>query len=421
MKYDYPAFHVELFDEPTEIDTEAEKAYAYDVAHTIQKTLSSFGISASVTEIAMGSRITRYTLSANNGTTFNKIKARLADLQVALGNVTLSAPTEGIVLEVPNRQVRTVSTLKAPFEKRLLQFALGEGSKGMMVCDLAKMPHLLIGGTTGSGKSVCVNTIITNIIARSNPSVVKFILIDPKQVELSAYEGIPHLLCPVITDPREASRELQEVCKIMDDRYDTLAKEGYRDIEEYNKDKFRMPYIVVVIDELADLMMTSRASVEESIVRIAQKARACGIHLVVATQEPTVKVVTGLIKANMPSRIAFKTATSKESVVILGHGGAEKLLGKGDMIFQDGNSCEPVRVQGTYTSDAETKRIVDFIKAQGLEVPQAKPQQEVEPLWFERPKKHKKHSDFWAVAGLLASAHLFKKSKKKKDKLFGIF
>ena len=373
-EYIYPVTQNNLLDVAPEIDMDAEKIYQETVSQIITDTLATFGIHVSVANISYGSRITRYTLAVSPGTTYGKIKARIADLQVALGEVVLSDPKDGIVLEIPSKQSRLVMTTNPTvWHGNMLEFSLGEYKTCNITCDLAKMPHLLIGGTTGSGKSVCVNTIITNLIARNHPDAVKFILIDPKQVELTAYKDIPNLLCPIITSPAMAASKLSEVCQIMDNRYHTLANAGYRNIDDYNKEQFRMPYIVVVIDELADLMLTSKASVEESIVRIAQKARACGIHLIVATQEPTVKVVTGLIKANMPSRIAFKTATSKESVVILGHGGAEKLLGKGDMIFQAQDSCTPIRVQGTYTSDSEINRIVNFIKSQNYQSVYNKP------------------------------------------------
>ena len=256
--------------------------------------------------------------------------------------------------------------------KSKLSVALGKDVAGkVIVADIAKMPHVLIAGSTGSGKSVCINTIITSIIYNAKPSEVKLVMIDPKVVELSVYNGIPHLLIPVVTDPRKAAGALAWAVQEMDNRYNLFAEKGVRDLKGYNnavekeEGAGKLPQIVIIVDELADLMMVAKGDVEDAICRLAQKARAAGMHLVIATQRPSVDVITGLIKANVPSRIAFAVSSQVDSRTILDMVGAEKLLGKGDMLFAPAGSSKPTRIQGAFVSDEEVEKIVDFIKANG--------------------------------------------------------
>ena len=359
-----------------------KKAIA-DNATKLQKTLYSFGVSAKVENVSVGPSITRYELKPAEGVRVNKI-ANLADdiaLNLAAETIRIEAPIPGkqaVGIEVPNKEKEAVH-LREVLEsdefqnnKSKLTVALGKDVAGeVQLADIAKMPHVLIAGSTGSGKSVCINTIITSIIYNSKPSEVKMVMVDPKVVELSVYNGIPHLLIPVVTDPKKAAGALAWAVQEMDNRYNLFATKGVRDLKGYNKaiekeeGQGKLPQIVIIVDELADLMMVAAKDVEEAICRLAQKARAAGMHLVIATQRPSVDVITGLIKANVPSRIAFAVSSQIDSRTILDSVGAEKLLGKGDMLFFPSGAPKPVRVQGAFVSDDEVEKIVDFIKQNG--------------------------------------------------------
>jgi len=349
-------------------------------AAVIEKTLESFGVEASVVEINVGPTITQYALEPAVGVKVSKITTLQNDLALALATaqIRIEAPIPGkpyVGIEVPNNAAATVtlrSILQTPdFRQSTFQLpiAMGRDVAGRVtLMDLARMPHLLIAGATGSGKSVAVNTFLGSLLYRYNPNQLKLILIDPKVVELTRYNGIPHLLQEVITRPDKTLSALQWAVGEMEKRYQRLAKERVRDIERFNQDRdelTKMPYIVIIIDELADLMMVSPVEVEEAICRIAQKARAVGIHLVVATQRPSVNVVTGLIKANIPGRICFAVASQMDSRVVLDVNGAEKLLGRGDMLFHSSESGKLVRLQGAFVSDAEVEKIVSFWSRQG--------------------------------------------------------
>ena len=303
-------------------------------------------------------------------------------LNLAAETIRIEAPIPGkqaVGIEVPNKEKEAVHLREVldseefRNSKSKLTIALGKDVAGnIQLADIAKMPHVLIAGSTGSGKSVCINTIITSIVYKSKPSEVKLVMVDPKVVELSVYNGIPHLLIPVVTDPRKAAGALAWAVQEMDNRYNLFASKGVRDLAGYNKaiekeeeGTGKLPQIVIIIDELADLMMVAAKEVEESICRLAQKARAAGMHLVIATQRPSVDVITGLIKANVPSRIAFAVSSQVDSRTILDGVGAEKLLGKGDMLFFPAGAPKPSRVQGAFVSDEEVEKIVDFIKSNG--------------------------------------------------------
>ena len=353
-----------------------------DTAARLQKTLYSFGVSAKVENVTVGPAITRYELKPAEGVRVSKI-ANLADdiaLNLAAETIRIEAPIPGkqaVGIEVPNKQKEMVG-LREVLESEgfknndsKLSVALGKDVAGSaVIANIAKMPHVLIAGSTGSGKSVCINTIITSIIYNSKPSEVKLVMVDPKVVELSVYNGIPHLLIPVVTDPKKAAGALAWAVQEMDNRYNLFAEKGVRDLNGYNKaaeheGAGKLPQIVIIIDELADLMMVAAKEVEESICRLAQKARAAGMHLVIATQRPSVDVITGLIKANVPSRIAFAVSSQVDSRTILDSVGAEKLLGKGDMLFFPSGAPKPSRIQGAFVSDDEVEKIVDFIKSNG--------------------------------------------------------
>ena len=354
-----------------------------DTATKLQKTLYSFGVSAKVENVSVGPAITRYELKPAEGVRVNKI-ANLADdiaLSLAAETIRIEAPIPGkqaVGIEVPNKQKEAVH-LREVIEsdefqdnKSKLSVALGKDVAGnTLVADIAKMPHVLIAGSTGSGKSVCINTIITSIIYNAKPSEVKFVMVDPKVVELSVYNGIPHLLIPVVTDPKKAAGALAWAVQEMDNRYNLFAQKGVRDLKGYNaaiekeEGTGKLPQIVIIIDELADLMMVAAKDVEDAICRLAQKARAAGMHLVIATQRPSVDVITGIIKANVPSRIAFAVSSQVDSRTILDSVGAEKLLGKGDMLFFPSGVPKPTRAQGAFVSDDEVEKIVDFVKSNG--------------------------------------------------------
>ncbi len=341
-------------------------------------TLRSFGVQAKVLNVTHGPAITRYELQPAPGVKVSRILGLVDDiaLNMASAGVRIEAPIPGkpaVGIEIPNESISTVAlrdVLESDEARRHpspLACALGKDIAGRnIIADLAKMPHVLIAGATGSGKSVCINTIINSIIYRATPEQVRLILIDPKVVELSVYNGIPHLLVPVVTDPKKASGALSWAVMEMDQRYKRFAGQGVRDIRGYNAsltpEEERMPQIVVIIDELADLMMVAPGEVEESICRLAQLARAAGIHLVIATQRPSVNVITGVIKANIPSRIAFAVSSQVDSRTILDSAGAEKLLGKGDMLFAPQGTNKPLRVQGCFVSDEEVSRVVGYVK-----------------------------------------------------------
>ena len=354
-----------------------------DTAAKLQKTLYSFGVSAKVENVSVGPAITRYELKPAEGVRVSKI-ANLADdiaLNLAAETIRIEAPIPGkqaVGIEIPNKENEVVhfrdiiETEDFINHKSKLAFALGKDVAGnALVTDIAKMPHVLIAGATGSGKSVCINTLIASIIYKAKPSEVKLVMVDPKVVELSVYNGIPHLLIPVVTDPKKAAGALAWAVQEMVNRYSLFASKNVRDIKGYNEalDKEggmeKLPQIVIIIDELSDLMMVSPKDVEDAICRLAQMARAAGMHLVIATQRPSVDVITGIIKANIPSRIAFSVSSQVDSRTILDMAGAEKLLGKGDMLFYPAGAPKPVRVQGAFINDKEVEKIVDFLKANG--------------------------------------------------------
>ena len=383
--YEYPP--INLLGKNTKKANKAGAKALTEKATQLQRTLHSFGVSAKVENISVGPAITRYELKPAEGVRVSKI-ANLSDdiaLNLAAESIRIEAPIPGkqaVGIEIPNKEKESVPLRDVieseEFEnnKSKLSVALGKDVAGNIVlADIAKMPHVLIAGSTGSGKSVCINTIITSIIFNSKPSEVKMVMVDPKVVELSVYNGIPHLLIPVVTDPRKAAGALAWAVQEMDHRYNLFAEKGVRDLKGYNATIEKeteegtigkLPQIVIIIDELADLMMVAAKEVEDSICRLAQKARAAGMHLVIATQRPSVDVITGLIKANVPSRIAFAVSSQIDSRTILDQVGAEKLLGKGDMLYYPASASKPIRVQGAFVSDGEVEKVVDFIKSNGV-------------------------------------------------------
>ena len=350
-------------------------------AHTLQQTLESFHVNAKVISACHGPAVTRYDLEPAPGVKVSKITNLAEDIALQLATTSVRIePVPGkaaIGIEIPNRILESVQlrdVLENPaFQeaKSKLTVGLGMDISGQAIfADIGKMPHLLVAGATGSGKSVCINTLISSILFKAAPDEVKFILIDPKMVELSNYNGIPHLMVPVVTDPKKASSVLNWAVQEMEKRYAVFASHGVRDIKSFNRRyaEEKMPFIVIVIDELADLMMVSPRDVEDSICRILQKARAAGIHMILATQRPSVNVITGIIKANLPSRISFAVSSQVDSRTILDRGGAETLLGKGDMLFSPQGAPKPIRVQGAFISDEEVEMLLDYIRSQGQEV-----------------------------------------------------
>lgn len=351
-------------------------------AKILEETLQSFNVQASIVNACHGPAVTRYELEPAAGVKVSKI-VNLADdisLKLAAPSVRIEAPIPGkaaIGIEVPNKELSGVQ-LREVLESELFLTAKSKLTVGLgmdiggeaIFADLAKMPHLLVAGATGSGKSVCINTIITSVLFKAKPDEVKFILIDPKMVELSNYNGIPHLMVPVVTDAKKAASVLNWAVQEMEKRYAKFASHGVRDMERYNRsvEMDKMPAVVIIIDELADLMMVAPSDVENAICRLAQKARAAGIHLILATQRPSVDVITGIIKANIPSRISFSVSSQIDSRTILDMGGAEKLLGKGDMLYYPIGASKPVRVQGAFVSDTEVESLLDFIRQQGAEI-----------------------------------------------------
>lgn len=360
------------------------KTHALDNAEKLRDVLKEFGVHASISNIFIGPSVTKYELRLETGTRVNRIMQLQDDIKLALAarDIRIEAPIPGksaIGVEIPNL-VSSMVTFKEVFKDipanlrdNKLLVPLGKDISGKAIyAELNKMPHLLIAGATGSGKSVCVNTIICSILMRAKPDEVKLILVDPKKVELSNYNGIPHLLAPVVTDPKKAAATLREVVAEMERRYDLFTKANVKKIEMYNQyvennkndELEKLPYIVVILDEVADLMMVASKDVEDCIMRIAQLARAAGIHLIVATQRPSTDIITGVIKANIPSRIAFAVSSSIDSRTILDCSGAEKLLGKGDMLFSPMGSSSPVRVQGAFVTDEEVQAIVYHVTNQ---------------------------------------------------------
>ena len=354
-----------------------------DTAERLIATLDTFGVKAKITDVFRGPAVTRYEIQPELGVKVSKIVGLSDDLKLALAatDIRIEAPIPGksaVGIEVPNKENEAVAfrdlVESAEFKdsKAALPFAVGKDIGGKnIIHDIAKMPHVLIAGATGSGKSVCINTIIMSILYKCKPEDVRLIMIDPKVVELSVYNGIPHLLLPVVTDPKKAAGALQWAVREMTDRYAKFAAAEVRDLKGYNAKvedpSEKLAHILIIVDELADLMMVAPGEVEESICRLAQLARACGIHLVIATQRPSVDVITGLIKANMPSRIAFAVSSGVDSRTILDMVGAEKLLGKGDMLFFPQGLPKPTRVQGAFVSDSEVSKVVQFFKDLGYD------------------------------------------------------
>lgn len=385
-------------------------------AKKLEDTFLSFGVKARVTQVHLGPAVTKYEILPDTGVKVSRIVSLTDDIALALAasDLRIEAPIPGksaVGIEVPNSSIAVVSLREVIESKEnnspesKLMISLGRDVTGQaMLAELNKMPHMLVAGSTGSGKSVCINGIIMSILLRAKPHEVKLMMIDPKMVELNVYNGIPHLLAPVVTDPRKASQALQKVVSEMERRYELFSHTGTRNIEGYNThiDKWNeendekhphMPYIVVIVDELADLMMVASSDVEDSITRLAQMARAAGIHLIIATQRPSVDVITGVIKANIPSRIAFAVSSATDSRTILDSGGADKLLGRGDMLFLPAGASKPVRIQGAFVSDSEVEAVVDFVieqqKAQyqeemiPTEVVEVPPHEETDELYDE--------------------------------------
>lgn len=378
--WEYPPLSL-LNDDPGK---KAERGDINKIASVIEKTLQSFNIEARVAELNLGPAVTQYALEIALGTKVSKITALANDLALATeaptGQIRIEAPIPGrnlVGIEIPNRSLEVVTfrTMLASSavqkSKSKLTVAMGLDVSGTpVVADIGKMPHVLVAGTTGSGKSVLINAFICSLLFRASPSEVKLILVDPKRVEFTAFNGIPHLLTPVIVEPEKILSALKWAMEEMDRRYKLFAERGVRNIEGYNElSGFQaIPYIVIVIDELADLMMFAPVEVEDAIARLAQMARATGIHLVIATQRPSVNVITGLIKANVPTRIAFNVSSMIDSRVILDSPGAEKLLGRGDMLYVPPDQSKPTRIQGSFISEKEVKMLVDFLKAKQIPI-----------------------------------------------------
>ncbi len=383
---DYMLPPIDLLGLAKKVDQRKAMAKINQNAKKLEQTLQSFGVNAKVTQIHLGPAVTQYEVYPEAGVKVSRIVALTDDIALALAakDIRIEAPIPGksaVGIEVPNAEVSMVS-LREVLEtandrkKNILKFSLGRDITGAPItAELNKMPHLLVAGSTGSGKSVCINGIITSILMNAKPHEVKMMMIDPKMVELNVYNGIPHLLAPVVTDPKRAAQALKKIVSEMERRYELFSASGTRNIEGYNESvrkhnlteeikRPQLPFIVVLVDELADLMMVASSDVEDAIIRLAQMARAAGIHLIIATQRPSVDVITGIIKANIPSRIAFAVSSSIDSRTILDMGGAEKLLGRGDMLFFPVGASKPVRVQGAFLSDQEVENIVDHVIAQ---------------------------------------------------------
>ncbi|CIV65692.1 DNA translocase%2C cell division protein [Streptococcus pneumoniae] len=384
LEYKLPSLQLFAPDKPK--DQSKEKKIVRENIKILEATFASFGIKVTVERAEIGPSVTKYEVKPAVGVRVNRISNLSDDLALALAakDVRIEAPIPGkslIGIEVPNSDITTVSFRELWEQSQtkaenFLEIPLGKAVNGTArAFDLSKMPHLLVAGSTGSGKSVAVNGIIASILMKARPDQVKFMMVDPKMVELSVYNDIPHLLIPVVTNPRKASKALQKVVDEMENRYELFAKVGVRNIagfnakvEEFNAQseykQIPLPLIVVIVDELADLMMVASKEVEDAIIRLGQKARAAGIHMILATQRPSVDVISGLIKANVPSRVAFAVSSGTDSRTILDENGAEKLLGRGDMLFKPINENHPVRLQGSFISDDDVELLVNFIKTQ---------------------------------------------------------
>lgn len=391
-------------------------------AKKLEETFASFGVKARVTQVHLGPAVTKYEILPDTGVKVSRIVSLTDDLALALAasDLRIEAPIPGksaVGIEVPNRSIAVVSLREVIESKEndepdaKLMISLGRDVTGQAILtELNKMPHMLIAGSTGSGKSVCINGIIMSILLRAKPHEVKMMMIDPKMVELNVYNGIPHLLAPVVTDPRKAAQALQKVVSEMERRYELFSHTGTRNVEGYNAtiDEWNekhdekhphMPYIVVIVDELADLMMVASSEVEDSITRLAQMARAAGIHLIIATQRPSVDVITGVIKANIPSRIAFAVSSAIDSRTILDTGGADKLLGRGDMLFLPAGGSKPVRIQGAFVSDREVEEVVDFV----IEQQKAQYQEEMIPTEVVEVPPHEETDELYDDAVALVT------------------
>ncbi|OIO35638.1 MAG: hypothetical protein AUJ74_05305 [Candidatus Omnitrophica bacterium CG1_02_44_16] len=394
---DYVLPSLDLLDSPPPFSMRQLKDDLVDNAKILEDTLNDFGITVRVADIERGPVITRYELEPAPGVKVQRI-VNLADdiaLTMKATSVRIVAPIPGknrVGVEVPNikmsmvflKEVIACDDFRNSKSKLTLALGMDIGGKPI-IADLGEMPHLLIAGTTGSGKTVCVNGIILSMLFNATPNDVKFLMVDPKMVELAPYNGLPHLLCPVVTDPKKVASALAWVTSEMDERYRLLAKEGCRNIEAYNQKKQKLPYIVVVIDELADLMMMVRDQVESAIARLAQLSRAVGIHLVLATQRPSVDVITGVIKANFPARISFKVASKVDSRTVLDMNGADKLLGRGDLLFLQPGQAKPIRAQSSYVKDTEIENVLQFIRKQA------------EPVYDESILKQQEQSQLGAI------------------------
>lgn len=402
---DYQLPSLDLLMAPQKNTQNLQKQYVSENARKLERTFESFGVNARIRKVHLGPAVTKYEVYPEVGVKVSKIVSLNDDIALALAakEVRIEAPIPGksaVGIEVPNQEVSMV-TLREVLESKEadhypsgLMIGLGRDISGNPVlADMSSMPHLLVAGATGSGKSVCINAIITSILTRAKPNEVKMIMIDPKMVELNVYNGVPHLLTPVVVDPKKASQALKKVVDEMERRYELFSDSGTRNIETYNAwlqkqenhpdDQHpTLPYIVVVVDELADLMMVASKDVEDSITRLSQMARAAGIHLIIATQRPSVDVITGVIKANIPSRIAFNVSSQTDSRTILDMGGADKLLGQGDMLFAPVGASRPTRIQGTFLSDEEVENVVDFVISQQ----KAQYEEDMEPTEESEPR-----------------------------------
>jgi S-DNA-T family DNA segregation ATPase FtsK/SpoIIIE len=373
---DYHLPALDLLDSPPPLEARQIKGDLEASARILEETLEDFGISVKVTDIERGPVITRYELEPAPGVKVSRIESLGDDIALSMKaqSVRIIAPIPGkdrVGIEVPNTQSSLVylqeMLASEPFQKTKssLALALGKDIAGKtIVARLENMPHLLIAGTTGSGKTVCINALILSLLYRNSPADLKFVMIDPKMVELMPFNGLPHLLCPLVTEAKKAAAALNWVVNEMEERYRLLAKAGNRNIESYNEKEKKLPYIVVVVDEFADLMVVMPDQIETAVQRLAQLARAVGIHLILATQRPSVNVITGVIKANLPARLSFKVASKVDSRTVLDMNGADKLLGKGDMLFLNPGDEKPTRIQGALVSDKEIEKVVTFIKGQ---------------------------------------------------------
>ncbi|MFZ5800901.1 MAG: DNA translocase FtsK [Candidatus Omnitrophota bacterium] len=395
---DYKLPTLDLLDDPPPLSSRQIKEDLVSSARILEETLSDFGVSVHVADIERGPVITRYELEPAPGVKVQKIVTLSDDIALAMKahSVRIVAPIPGksrVGVEVPNSQSSLVYLKEVLAQDEFkgadfkLKLALGKDITGRaVIADLGDMPHLLIAGTTGSGKTVCVNGLITSLLFSLSPQELRFLMVDPKMVELAPFAGIPHMLCPPLTDPKKVSAALNWLVQEMEERYALLAKTGVRNIDAYNSQQEKLPYIIVIIDELADLMAVAANHIENAITRLAQLSRAVGIHLVLATQRPSVDVITGVIKANFPARISFKVASKVDSRTVLDMNGADKLLGRGDMLFLQPGEAKPIRAQSSLVQDKEIERIINFIRKQG------------EPVYEEALMKEQEKSSSFAIA-----------------------